>query len=350
VKLKAKVKLEPLTGHSAFAAAPARGKTLEEAIREMGIDSNTNDFFKGLANWGLRDRAIKTFFREIGAQYSAWQNDALIEAFNCAPYDREDDTWEGDDRRYPLCETLQTNRRLNKKCTLQCAIALKRYAENSSAPSDHPPSFPNIKNRDKQGIQYLFLNWVCIECVKWNPTLGDVFLKINGDVSTRVRAALRSPQWTAKIANQLARIDYNNYSDDLLGLIIKLLALNWPEIKAGSIDPMDLVNDVLAADKAIFSAKAARTVPKLFDQALGDRWNDGIEEFAERARAKIRKFREVLGGYNFDRKRWDVYTQKQWDDTGTEANINRPVIFFASNLITEDIPNQSMSNLLKLLY
>jgi hypothetical protein len=33
---------------------------------------------------------------------------------------------------------------------------------------EKPPAFSNIKNRDAQGIQYLFLNWLCLECFRWN--------------------------------------------------------------------------------------------------------------------------------------------------------------------------------------
>lgn len=101
-------KLEPFTGHSAFGLVADTslnpllnhgGKTLDELLKEAGIDGYTNDFFLGVAHRGLRDRAILTFFREIGGQYSTWQNKALTDAFRCPFYTYEDDRWEGDDRR-----------------------------------------------------------------------------------------------------------------------------------------------------------------------------------------------------------------------------------------------------------
>ena len=133
-------------------------------------------------------------------------------------------------------------------------------------------------------------------------------------MSKRVRAALRSPEWHAAVANQLARIDFKDYKDELLGLLLKLLVLNWPEIKAGTVNPIDLYNDVLDADKAIFEEKAARTIPKLFDQVLSDRWIDGIEAFAQREREKFKNFKESSKGVSQDK--WEKFVQKEWDYTG----------------------------------
>ncbi|KAF9504914.1 hypothetical protein BS47DRAFT_600889 [Hydnum rufescens UP504] len=179
---------------------------------------------------------------------------------------------------------------------------------------DQPPCFPNIKKRNTQGIQYLFLNWLCVESMKWNPSLGDVIL--HEKVSARVRTALQSPQWIAAVANQVSHIEYHDYQSELLGLVIKLLVLNWPEIKEGKVNPVDLVNDVLAVDKAIHGDKAAGSIGKLFDAPLGDHWDKGIEAFAERERAKGKKFRtEFLPTYN-DQEHWNKYYQKLWDYTG----------------------------------
>ncbi|KAF9514485.1 hypothetical protein BS47DRAFT_1381980 [Hydnum rufescens UP504] len=210
--------LGPFPGHSAFGltadqSAPGSipynaGKTLEELLQEVAIDNYTNDFFLGLAHWGLRDRAIMTFFREMNGQSSAWQNKALADAFDGQEfYEARDERWDGDNRWYPLSSALDKDRRLDQMRAFQCAAALRGYANDPSIPEDQPPSYPNIKKRDTQGIQYLFLNWLCVESMAWNPALGDVVL--HQKVSDRVRAALRSPQWIAAVANQVGHIEYH---------------------------------------------------------------------------------------------------------------------------------------------
>lgn len=102
--------LNPFTGHSVFglvadtnlniSAAPDSGnlKMIEELLNEVGINKYTNDFFLGVAHWGLRERAILTFFREMNGQSSDWQNKALEAAFSgLSFYSRQDDEWSGDD-------------------------------------------------------------------------------------------------------------------------------------------------------------------------------------------------------------------------------------------------------------
>jgi hypothetical protein len=118
------------------------------------------------------------------------------------------------------------------------------------------------------------------------------------------------------VANQIGHIEYHDYKDELLGLVIKLLVLNWPEIKEGRVNPLNLVDDVLEVDKAIYPDKAASSVGKLFDAVLGDHWDQGIEAFAERERAKVKKFsKEFLPKYK-DKEHWGKYYQKLWDYTG----------------------------------
>lgn len=108
--MKSSEPLNPFTGHSAFGlvagtnlystAAPGSGnpKTIEELLKEAGINEYTNDFFLGVAHWGLRERAILTFFREMNGQSSDWQNEALEAAFSgLSFYSRQDDEWSGDD-------------------------------------------------------------------------------------------------------------------------------------------------------------------------------------------------------------------------------------------------------------
>lgn len=110
--------------------------------------------------------------------------------------------------------------------------------------------------------------------------------------------------------NQVAQIDAKNYEDELLGLVIKLLALNWPEIKAGRVNPADLVHDVLDVDKDM---RAAGRIPKIFDEALKDSWTKGIENFADRERTKFKRFQSEF--LPTDPKNWPIYEQKLRDET-----------------------------------
>jgi hypothetical protein len=110
----------------------------------------------------------------------------------------------------------------------------------------------------------------------------------------------------------LGDIDYKTYSDDLLGLLIKLLILNWIEIKAGKVNAMDLLNDVMDVDKYL---KRAGAVPKLFDQNLSDKWNYGIEAFIQRQGEKVQVFKTDPEFENNHTERMNTYFQAEWDFT-----------------------------------
>jgi hypothetical protein len=98
--------LEPFTGHSIFGLVGDStklnvnsGKTLEELLLEAGINEYTNDFFLAVAHWGLRERAVMTFFREMGGMFSEWQNKAIEKGFDHSYYSLEVDEWDGDQTR-----------------------------------------------------------------------------------------------------------------------------------------------------------------------------------------------------------------------------------------------------------
>ena len=41
---------------------------------------------------------------------------------------------------------------------------------------ERPPTFSHVQNHGTEGIQYVFLGWALLECMRWYPSLGDVIL------------------------------------------------------------------------------------------------------------------------------------------------------------------------------
>lgn len=41
---------------------------------------------------------------------------------------------------------------------------------------ERPPTFSHVEKHDTEGIQYVFLGWALLECMRWYPSLGDVIL------------------------------------------------------------------------------------------------------------------------------------------------------------------------------
>ena len=81
---------------------------------------------------------------------------------------------------------------------------------------------------------------------------------------------------------------------------------------------MFLVMEVLDIDKELMGDKAAKSIGKLFDASLGQKWIDGIGDYAAREQAKDKetdRVTSVAEVWSNSRTR-DAYCQKLWDYTG----------------------------------
>ena len=90
--------------------------------------------------------------------------------------------------RYPRNLRMNQAYRLEKTRAWQCAAALWTYAnkgwhcihsrslesEINAVFIECPPAFSHVQNHDTEGIQYVFLRWAFLECMRWYPSLGDV--------------------------------------------------------------------------------------------------------------------------------------------------------------------------------